>query len=151
MTRVSLRGTSHSATYTAAHGARRRGRPQRRPQHRGALPLPERPLARDRHPDALQGHGRLVVPAARADQRARGVEAGRGPARLEPAARARTAARPGGRRDRDPACTYAIDALRNPDAAVAFASAVNDWQIAEWLEKEPRLRASIVVPSQLPR
>jgi hypothetical protein len=48
-------------------------------------------------------------------------------------------------------CTYAIDALRNPDAAIAFASAVNDWQIAEWLEKEPRLRASIVVPSQLPQ
>ena len=34
--------------------------------------------------------------------------------------------------------------------AVAFASAVNDWQIAEWLDKEPRLRASIVVPVQLP-
>ena len=47
-------------------------------------------------------------------------------------------------------CAYAIDSLRNPDAAVAFARAVNDWQIAEWLEKEPRLRASVVVPSQLP-
>lgn len=47
-------------------------------------------------------------------------------------------------------CTYAIDSLRNPDAAIAFARAVNDWQIAEWLDKEPRLRASIVVPSQLP-
>jgi predicted TIM-barrel fold metal-dependent hydrolase len=47
-------------------------------------------------------------------------------------------------------CAYAIDSLRNPDAAIAFASAVNDWQVAEWLEKEPRLRGSIVVPSQLP-
>jgi predicted TIM-barrel fold metal-dependent hydrolase len=47
-------------------------------------------------------------------------------------------------------CLYAIDSLHNPDAAVALASAVNDWQIAEWLDKEPRLRASIVVPSQLP-
>jgi uncharacterized protein len=47
-------------------------------------------------------------------------------------------------------CLYAIDSLHNPDAAVALASAVNDWQIAEWLSKEPRLRASIVVPSQLP-
>ena len=28
--------------------------------------------------------------------------------------------------------------------------AVNDWLIAEWLDKEPRLRASIVVPSQQP-
>lgn len=48
-------------------------------------------------------------------------------------------------------CTYAVDSLHNPDAAVAFASAVNDWLIAEWLEKEPRLRASIVVPSQIPQ
>jgi predicted TIM-barrel fold metal-dependent hydrolase len=47
-------------------------------------------------------------------------------------------------------CLYAIDSLHNPDAAVALASAVNDWQIAEWLDKEPRLRASIVVPSQIP-
>ena len=47
-------------------------------------------------------------------------------------------------------CTYAIDSLRNPDAAIALARAVNDWQIAEWLDQEPRLRASIVVPSQLP-
>src|SRR5437879_3027795 len=47
-------------------------------------------------------------------------------------------------------CLYAVDSLHNPDAAVALASAVNDWQIAEWLDKEPRLRGSIVVPSQLP-
>lgn len=47
-------------------------------------------------------------------------------------------------------CAYAVDGLRNPDAAIALASAVNDWQIAEWLDREPRLRASIVVPSQLP-
>jgi len=47
-------------------------------------------------------------------------------------------------------CLYAVDSLHNPDAAVALASAVNDWQIAEWFDKEPRLRGSIVVPSQLP-
>jgi uncharacterized protein len=47
-------------------------------------------------------------------------------------------------------CAYAIDTIRHPDAAIAFARAVNDWQVAEWLDKEPRLRASIVVPSQLP-
>lgn len=45
---------------------------------------------------------------------------------------------------------YPVDSLHNPDAAVAFASAVNDWQIAEWLDKEPRLKASIVVPIQIP-
>ena len=47
-------------------------------------------------------------------------------------------------------CAYAIESIHNPDAAAALASAVNDWQIAEWLEPEPRLRASIVVPSQQP-
>ena len=47
-------------------------------------------------------------------------------------------------------CLYAVDSLHNPDAAIALASAVNDWLIAEWLERDKRLRASIVVPSQLP-
>jgi hypothetical protein len=47
-------------------------------------------------------------------------------------------------------CSYAIDSIHHPDAAVALASAVNDWLIKEWLDKEPRLRASMVVPSQLP-
>ncbi len=32
------------------------------------------------------------------------------------------------------------------ELGAALARATNDWQIAEWLEKEPRLRASIVVP-----
>ncbi len=47
-------------------------------------------------------------------------------------------------------CDHAVDSLHNPDTAAAMASAVNDWQIAEWLEQEPRLRASIVVPSRQP-
>lgn len=48
-------------------------------------------------------------------------------------------------------CTYAVDGLHNPDAAIAFARAVNDWLAAEWLDPEPRLRASIVVPVQIPQ
>jgi predicted TIM-barrel fold metal-dependent hydrolase len=36
-------------------------------------------------------------------------------------------------------------APHNLELAAAMAGAVNDWQVAEWLEKEPRLRASIVV------
>lgn len=48
-------------------------------------------------------------------------------------------------------CAYAIDSLHNPDAAVAFARAVNDWLAAEWLDREPRLLGSIVVPSQIPQ
>jgi hypothetical protein len=47
-------------------------------------------------------------------------------------------------------CLYAVDSLHNPDSAMALARAVNDWQAAEWLAKEPRLRASIVVPIQNP-
>jgi uncharacterized protein len=47
-------------------------------------------------------------------------------------------------------CTYAVDSIHNPDAAAAIARATNDWQVAEWLEKEPRLRASILVPIQQP-
>jgi uncharacterized protein len=47
-------------------------------------------------------------------------------------------------------CSYAVDSLHNPDTAAAMASAVNDWLLAEWLEPEPRLRASIVVPTRVP-
>ena len=36
---------------------------------------------------------------------------------------------------------------RNLGLGAAMASALNDWQVAEWTEPEPRLRASIVVAS----
>ena len=49
-----------------------------------------------------------------------------------------------------PAASTAIDSIHNPDVAAALASAVNDWVLSEWLEKEPRLRGSIVVPIQIP-
>lgn len=45
-------------------------------------------------------------------------------------------------------CAYAVEGVHNPYGAAAFAGAVNDWQVSEWLEKEPRLRGSLVVPSQ---
>jgi predicted TIM-barrel fold metal-dependent hydrolase len=47
-------------------------------------------------------------------------------------------------------CSYGIDSIRHPDFAAALASAVNDWLVAEWLDREPRLRASIVVPARHP-
>jgi predicted TIM-barrel fold metal-dependent hydrolase len=47
-------------------------------------------------------------------------------------------------------CAYAVDSIHNPDSAAAMASATNDWQVAEWLDQEPRLRASLVVPAQQP-
>ena len=43
-------------------------------------------------------------------------------------------------------CLYGVQLVHNEYWAAAMARAVNDWQIAEWLDKEPRLRASIVVP-----
>lgn len=47
-------------------------------------------------------------------------------------------------------CVYAVESIHNPDTAAAMSSAVNDWQTAEWLDADPRLRASIVVPSAQP-
>src|SRR5579859_7858147 len=48
-------------------------------------------------------------------------------------------------------CAYAVDSLHNPDTAAAMAAAVNDWLIAEWLDRDPRLRASLVVPTRVPQ
>jgi predicted TIM-barrel fold metal-dependent hydrolase len=47
-------------------------------------------------------------------------------------------------------CSYGVESVHNPDSAAMIASAVNDWIAEEWLAKEPRLRGSIVVPSQEP-
>jgi uncharacterized protein len=38
----------------------------------------------------------------------------------------------------------------NPELDAALATAVNDWQANEWLDAEPRLRASLVVPFEYP-
>lgn len=50
-------------------------------------------------------------------------------------------------------CAYAIltplsgtGSLMNLDLSAAWSSAVNDWQIAEWLDFDPRFRASIQLP-----
>ena len=47
-------------------------------------------------------------------------------------------------------CLYNLWSVQNEDFALALARAVNDWTLAEWLEKEPRLRAGIVVPINNP-
>jgi uncharacterized protein len=47
-------------------------------------------------------------------------------------------------------CLYGVQMIHNQDWAIAMAQAVNDWQKEEWLAKDQRLRASIVVPSQNP-
>ena len=47
-------------------------------------------------------------------------------------------------------CAYRVSSVHNSDLAAALATALNQWQIIEWLNLEPRLRASIVVPSRQP-
>jgi predicted TIM-barrel fold metal-dependent hydrolase len=47
-------------------------------------------------------------------------------------------------------CLYGVQLLFSEDMAAGFCRAVNDWMRAEWLDREPRLRASIVVPVQNP-
>jgi uncharacterized protein len=47
-------------------------------------------------------------------------------------------------------CYWGVEQIRHPDFALALARAVNDWLIAEWLDRDDRLRASIVVPGTVP-
>jgi hypothetical protein len=44
-------------------------------------------------------------------------------------------------------CYYALDSFRHPDLGIVMARAINDWLISEWLERDERLRASMVVPA----
>lgn len=46
---------------------------------------------------------------------------------------------------------YGGQAVFNSDFAAAVCRAVNDWLVKEWLDRDPRLRASIVVPLQDPK
>lgn len=48
-------------------------------------------------------------------------------------------------------CYYGLDGLRHPDWAAAMASAVNDWLVEEWLSKDDRLRATMVIPARDPK
>lgn len=45
-------------------------------------------------------------------------------------------------------CLYGVQMVHNDDMAAAFAKAVNDWVKAEWLDRDPRLRGSIVVSTR---
>ncbi len=45
-------------------------------------------------------------------------------------------------------CLYGVQLLFSEDLAAAMARAVNEWLAREWLDRDPRLRASIVVPIQ---
>jgi uncharacterized protein len=45
-------------------------------------------------------------------------------------------------------CLFGIQLVFNEDMAAAFARALNDWIVTDWLDRDPRLTASIVVPLQ---
>ena len=45
---------------------------------------------------------------------------------------------------------YGASAVYDPYMASAFCKAINDWIAAEWLSRDSRLRASILVPMQAP-
>ena len=45
-------------------------------------------------------------------------------------------------------CLYGVQLPFSEDMAAVYARAVNDWIAREWLDKDARLRASIVVPIQ---
>ena len=45
-------------------------------------------------------------------------------------------------------CLYGAQAAYSEDLGAAIARGVNDWIAKEWLDRDPRLRASIVVPQQ---
>ena len=45
---------------------------------------------------------------------------------------------------------YGVQAVANEHFATALATAINDWIAAEWLDREPRLRASITIAPQSP-
>jgi len=47
-------------------------------------------------------------------------------------------------------CLFGGMALHSEDLAAVMCKAVNDWVADTWLDKEPRLRASILVPQQSP-
>jgi predicted TIM-barrel fold metal-dependent hydrolase len=45
-------------------------------------------------------------------------------------------------------CLYAASSVFNPDLAAGLSRAINEWLAREWLDRDARLRASIVVPVQ---
>jgi predicted TIM-barrel fold metal-dependent hydrolase len=47
-------------------------------------------------------------------------------------------------------CLYGAYLVHSEDMAAAIAQAINGWLAREWLDREPRLRASIVLPLQSP-
>jgi predicted TIM-barrel fold metal-dependent hydrolase len=47
-------------------------------------------------------------------------------------------------------CLHAAQVFYSEDMSAVFCTAVNDWLVREWLDRDPRLRASILIPSENP-
>ena len=47
-------------------------------------------------------------------------------------------------------CVYGVQQVNDEGLEAALCTAVNDWLAKEWLDREPRLAASIVIPMQNP-
>ena len=47
-------------------------------------------------------------------------------------------------------CAYRVQSVHNENLSASLATAINQWQIDAWLNRDNRLRASLVVPSQNP-
>ncbi|MGF7162500.1 hypothetical protein FHS85_004154 [Rhodoligotrophos appendicifer] len=47
-------------------------------------------------------------------------------------------------------CLYGAPALYNADLGAVLSRAANDWLAKEWLDRDPRLRASIILPTHNP-
>lgn len=45
---------------------------------------------------------------------------------------------------------HAAQVFHSEDMSAAFCTAINEWLAREWLDRDPRLRASILVPSENP-
>jgi predicted TIM-barrel fold metal-dependent hydrolase len=48
-------------------------------------------------------------------------------------------------------CMFPVQTFRDENLGATFARATNDWIAKEWLDKDPRLRASAVLPIQSPQ
>ncbi|MCS6890822.1 MAG: amidohydrolase [Rhodovarius sp.] len=45
-------------------------------------------------------------------------------------------------------CLYGVQLIFNADMNAGFTRALNDWIRAEWLDRDPRLRAAIILPNE---
>jgi predicted TIM-barrel fold metal-dependent hydrolase len=94
----------------------------------------------------LTSYPRNTPLAGRADWREEGVVPGSGLQALQ-----RHILDPQGTRAAIVNCVWGAQAHYHEFLAAALCRAVNDWLAAEWLDRDPRLRASIVVPWQNPQ